>query len=63
MSAREKHAFQSKEIVNQRTSNQNARKDPFILECERIKQQQSRQRKRKLEEMSRLDVPNKNVNV
>ena len=47
--------------MNQRTSKQNARKDPFILECERIKQQQSRQRKRKLEEMSALDVhvPNK----
>ena len=45
--------------MNQRTSKQNARKDPFILECERIKQQQSRQRKRKLEEMSRSDVPNK----
>ena len=46
--------------MNQRTSKQNARKDQFILECERIKQEQSRQRKRKLEEMSRLDVPNKN---
>ena len=45
--------------MNQRTSKQNARKDPFILECERIKQQQSRQRKRKLEEMSGLDVPYK----
>ena len=47
--------------MNQRTSKQNARKDPFILECERIKQQESRQRKRKLEEMSALDVhvPNK----
>ena len=56
-------AFQAKEIVNQRISKQNARKDPFILECERIKKLQNRQRKRKLEEMSGLDVqaPNKNV--
>ena len=35
------------------------RKDPFELEYERIKQQQNRQQKRKLEEMSALDVANK----
>ena len=46
-----------------RLSKQNARKDPFVLECERIKQQKRRRQKRKLEEMSGLDVPNKNVKV
>ena len=57
---REKNpAFKAKEIQCQRTSKQNARKDPFVLECERIKQQQNRQHKRKPEEMSALDEANK----
>ena len=54
---RKSPAFKAKEIVYQRSSKQNARKDPFVLECERIKQQQNRQQKRKLE-ISALDVAN-----
>ena len=61
VSARKNPDFKANEIQCQRTSKQNARKDPFALECERIKQQQNIQQKRKLEEMSTLDVANKNV--
>ena len=43
----------------QRVSKQNARKQPFVLVCERIKQQQKRQQKRKAKEVSELDNPSK----
>ena len=59
VSARKNPTFKAKEIQCQCTSKQNARKDPFVLECERIKQQQNTQQKRKLEEMSALEVANK----
>ena len=61
VSARKSPAFKAKEIQCQCTSKQNARKDPFVLGCQRIKQWQNRQQNRKLEEMSALDVANKNV--
>ena len=57
-------AFKEKKIECQRSSKQNAKKkDPIVLECERIKQQQNRQQKQRLEEMSVLDVANKNIKV
>ena len=43
----------------QRVSKQNARKQLFVLECERIKQQQKRQQTRKSKEVSKLDNPSK----
>ena len=46
VSARKNPTFKAKEIQGQRTSKQNARKGPFVLECERIKQQQNRQKKK-----------------
>ena len=59
---RQEPASKAKELVYQRVSKQNARKQPFILECERIKKQQHRQQKRKLEEMSAYDNSNKICN-
>ena len=55
-------AFKAKELVNQRVSKQNARKKPIVLECERIKKQQHRQQKGKMEEMSAFDDSNKRCN-
>ena len=62
-SARENPAFLEREKVYQNASKQNARKNPFVLECERIKKQQVRQEKRKFNDISRLNVPNKRLKL
>ena len=36
-----------------------ARENPYILECERIRKQQIRQEKRKINEISEVNVPRK----
>ena len=35
--ARQDRDYTAKELVAQRKSKQNARKNPFVLECERVK--------------------------
>ena len=62
-SARENPAFLEQEKVYQNASKQNARKNPFVLECERIRKQQVRQEKRKFNDISRLNVPNKRLKL
>ena len=53
--ARQDQLFQSNEARYQRLSKQNARKKPFVLECERLRQQQKRQQNRKLDYSSKLN--------
>ena len=45
----------------QNASKQNARKNPFVLECERVRKQQVRQEKRKFNDISRLNLHNKRL--
>ena len=47
--ARRDRDYKAKELVAQRKSKQNARKNPFVLECERVKKQEKRRMKRKLD--------------
>ena len=49
--ARQDRDYTAKELVAQRKSKQNARKNPFVLECERVKKQEYRKKKRKIDEM------------
>ena len=58
-STRKDPAFKAKEIVYQRKSKQLARENPYVLECERIRKQQIRQEKRKINEISEVNVPRK----
>lgn len=55
-SERNNPAFKVKELLYQRKSEQNSRKEPLVQECERIRQQQNRQQKRKLEDESDLCI-------
>ena len=57
--ARENQAFRARERVYQNASKKKARENPYILECERIKKQQVRQEKRKIEDNSEINVPRK----
>ena len=50
--ARQDRDYKAKELVAQRKSKQNARKNPFILECERVKKQEYRRKKRKIDEVN-----------
>ena len=64
VSARKRFCFQrKKDRVPALIKTECEKKDPIVLECERIKQQQNRQQKQRLEEMSVLDVANKNIKV
>ena len=47
--ARQDRDYKAKELVVQRKSKQDARKNPFVLECERVKKQENRRMKRKLD--------------
>ena len=49
--ARQDRDYKAKELVAQRKFKQNARKNPFVLECERVKKQEYRKEKRKIDEM------------
>ena len=53
--ARQDRDYKAKELLAelaaQRKSKQNARKNPFVLECERVKKQEFRKKKRKIDEM------------
>ena len=49
--ARQDRDYTAKELVAQRKSKQNARKNPFVLECERVKKQEYRKKKQKIDEM------------
>ena len=57
--ARENQAFIEKENVYQNASKKRARENPYVLECERIRKQQIRQEKRKINEISEVNVPRK----
>ena len=57
--ARENQAFIEKEKVYQNASKKRARENPYVLECERIRKQQIRQEKRKINEISEVNVPRK----
>ena len=57
--ARENQAFIEKEKVYQNASKKRARENPYVLECERIRKQQIRQKKRKINEISEVNVPRK----
>ena len=48
---RQDRGYKAKELVAQRKSKQNARKNPFVLECERVKKQEYRKKKQKIDEM------------
>ena len=57
--ARKSQAFIEKEKVYQNASKKRARENPYVLECERIRKQQIRQEKRKINEISEVNVPRK----
>ena len=57
--ARENQIFNAKERIYQNASKKKARENPYFLECERIKKQQVRQKKRKFEDNSGINVPRK----
>ena len=57
--ARKNQAFIEKEKVYQNASKKKARENPYVLECERIRKQQIRQEKRKINEISEVNVPTK----
>ena len=58
-SERENQTYKAQEKINQNMSKRKARKNPYVLECERIKKQQIRQEKRKFNDNSGIDVPRK----
>ena len=47
--ARQDRNYKAKELETQRKYKQNARRIPFVLECERVKKQENRRMKRKLD--------------
>ena len=62
--ARQDIDYKAKELVAQRESKQNARKNLFVLECERVKKQDYRRKKRKIDEVNEyidLEETHKNV--
>ena len=59
--ARKNQAFIEKEKVYQNASKKRARENPYVLECERIRKQQIRQEKRKINEISEVNVPTKRI--
>ena len=59
--ARQDSIFKAKELVAQRKSKQNARKDLFFVECERVKKQEYRKNKQKMDEMNECIVLGKPV--
>ena len=61
--ARQDPNFKAKELVYQHESKQKIRKDPFVQECERVKQQQNRKLKRKLEDAFELSHCNKQCKI
>ena len=50
--ARQDKDYKAKELVVQRKSKQTARKNQFVLECERIKKQERGRKKRKIDAMN-----------
>ena len=58
---REDPVFKAKEIVYQNKSKRRARENPYVLECERIKKQQIRQEKRKINDDLEITVPRKKI--
>ena len=44
--------YKAKGLISQRKSKQNARKKSYVLECERVKKQECRRIKRKIDEMN-----------
>ena len=54
--ARQDSNFKAKELVAQRKSKQNARKNLFFVECERVKKQEYRKNKQKMNEMNEIIV-------
>ena len=61
--ARQDPNFKAKELVYQHESKQKIRKDPFVQECERVKQQQNRKLKRKLDDAFELSHCNKQCKI
>ena len=61
--ARQDPNFKAKELVYQHDSKQKIRKDPFVQECERVKQQQNRKLKRKLDDAFELSHCNKQCKI
>ena len=57
--ARRNPVFRAKETLYQKESKRKARENPYFLECERIKKQQLRLEKRKINDDSGIDVPRK----
>ena len=54
--ARQDSNLKAKELVAQRKSKQNARKNLFFVECERVKKQEYRKNKQKMNEMNEIIV-------
>ena len=48
---------------NARISQKRARENPYVLECERIRKQQIRQEKRKINDGLEINVPRKKINM
>ena len=57
--ARENQAFKTKEKTYQNISKKKARENAYVRECERIKKQQVRQEKRKIDDSSEVTTPRK----
>ena len=57
--ARENQTFKEQEKECQNQSKKRARENPYVLECERIKKQQIRQEKRKINDDLEITVPRK----
>ena len=58
--ARENQTFKEQEKESQNQSKKRAREYPYVLECERIKKQQIRQEKRKIDDLE-INVPRKKI--
>ena len=58
--ARESQTFKEQEKECQNQSKRRARENPYVLECKRIKKQQIRQEKRKINDDLEITVPRKN---
>ena len=59
--ARENQTFKEQEKESQNQSKKRARENPYVLECERIKKQQIRQEKRKINDDLEINVPRKKI--
>ena len=59
--ARENQTFKEQEKECQNQSKKRARENPYVLECERIKKQQIRQEKRKINDDLEITVPRKKI--